>query len=73
MVSGYAVRGGIAKGDLVHRGSIIYGPALNVAYRIEKEIAIYPRVIVDKELAQQLPDRQFFYEDPNNQKKQMDI
>lgn len=69
MVSGYAVRGGMAKGNLVHRDSIIYGPALNIAYRIEKEIAIYPRVVVDKELAQQFMERQFFYEDPKNPEK----
>jgi hypothetical protein len=46
---GLLVRGGLTVGSLVHHSnSVVFGPALNEAYRLESKMAIYPRVIVDK-------------------------
>ncbi len=41
------IRGAVTIGDLYHDGDIVYGPAMNYAYKLESEVAIYPRIIVD--------------------------
>jgi hypothetical protein len=48
MVSGFLVRGGIAKGLLHHSDQAVFGPAFLDAYALERDIACYPRIIVDK-------------------------
>jgi hypothetical protein len=45
-----AVRGGIAIGKLVHTDKLLFGPAMNEAYRLESTIAKNPRVILTKEI-----------------------
>lgn len=45
------LRGGIARGEVFHNGSLLFGPALIEAYQLESEIAIQPRVILSKELS----------------------
>ena len=47
------IRGGLTIGDLYHDGSIVYGPAMNMAYKLESQVAIYPRIIVDKAAIEQ--------------------
>lgn len=49
--NGFLLRGGITKGEIYHKNSLVYGPALNKAYELEHETAIYPRVILDDELS----------------------
>ena len=46
---GYLTRGAVVIGDLYHDERIVFGPALNEAYRLESEMAIYPRVIMKQE------------------------
>ncbi|MDN0075626.1 hypothetical protein QU481_12055 [Crenobacter sp. SG2303] len=46
LAKGVLSRGGIALGELYHKGSIIYGPALLEAYQLESQVAIYPRIVV---------------------------
>lgn len=46
---GFFVRGAVAKGPLHHVGSVILGPALIKAYKMEASVARYPRVLVDEE------------------------
>ncbi len=46
---GVMFRGGIAVGDCFHDGSIIFGPAMNEAYRLESEVAKWPRVVISYE------------------------
>jgi hypothetical protein len=48
------VRGGVCEGDIVASTGVIYGPALVKAYALESEYAIYPRVVVDRRLADEL-------------------
>ena len=48
---GYLVRGGIAEGNLIHRGQMVYGSALTAAYDIEHKVARHPRIVLDEPLA----------------------
>jgi hypothetical protein len=43
---GHYTRGAIVLGQLAHRGNVIFGPALIEAYRLERDVAKYPRIIV---------------------------
>lgn len=53
---GFLVRGAITSGLLIHRGSVIYGPALVEAYTLESKKALWPRVIFDRHIAASLGD-----------------
>jgi hypothetical protein len=44
--NGHHVRGAVVRGKLIHRPDVIYGPALVEAYKIEKDVAKYPRIII---------------------------
>lgn len=48
---GYLLRGGIAEGAVYHEHGKIVGPALIEAYRLEKDEAKYPRIVVDEKIA----------------------
>lgn len=56
---GYLIRGAITEGDFFHNDIIVYGKALVEAVTMEEKYAIYPRVIVKKEIVALLP--QYFY------------
>ncbi|HTG56249.1 MAG TPA: hypothetical protein VL943_08285, partial [Niabella sp.] len=44
---GMMIRGGITIGDLIHEeNGALFGPAMNEAYRLESNSAIYPRVVI---------------------------
>jgi len=43
---GVMIRGGIAIGDCYHDEKIVFGPAMNEAYRLEKKVALWPRVVI---------------------------
>lgn len=47
---GLLIRGAITYGKLVHDDTHLFGPAMDEAYKIESEVANYPRIIVNKEL-----------------------
>jgi hypothetical protein len=49
--SGYFPRGGITKGSLYHDHSMVFGPALIAAYRLETEVAKYPRILIPRSVA----------------------
>lgn len=44
---GFFVRGGVTYGKLYHKDHVCFGPAMVKAYELEQR-AIYPRIIVDK-------------------------
>ena len=50
---GVLIRGGISRGDLLitPEKTSVFGPALVRSYKLERELAIYPRIAVDQELA----------------------
>ncbi|KUH41411.1 hypothetical protein [Bacillus mycoides] len=45
---GILMRGGVTVGKLCHDDNIVYGPAMIEAYELESNVAVYPRVVVDK-------------------------
>lgn len=61
---GYLVRGAIVEGDFFHNDVIVYGKALVEAVTDEEQIAIYPRVIVQKDIFELFPH--YFIMDEDN-------
>jgi len=49
---GILVRGAIVRGKLIHEQEKVFGPALIEAYTLESKAALYPRVILDRDLVQ---------------------
>lgn len=52
----FIFRGGVAYGDIYYEKdrSILFGPAVNKAYSLENNVAIYPRIVVDNFVAEEL-------------------
>jgi hypothetical protein len=48
---GFFIRGAIAKGMLYHDGEMVFGEALVEAYRLESEVARFPRIMLAPEVA----------------------
>jgi hypothetical protein len=49
--SGYFPRGAITKGALYHDHSMVFGPALVEAYRLEAQVAKHPRILIPRAVA----------------------
>lgn len=49
---GILVRGAIVRGKLIHDQEKVFGPALIEAYTLESKAALYPRIILDRDLVQ---------------------
>jgi hypothetical protein len=47
---GVLTRGGIAVGNLHHKNGILFGPAMNEAYELESQLAVYPRIVLSKDV-----------------------
>jgi hypothetical protein len=47
---GILVRGAVVRGKLIHEQEKVFGPALIEAYILESKAALYPRIILDREL-----------------------
>ena len=52
---GYLMRGAIVEGDFYHDEKFVYGKALVEAVNIEESVAIYPRIIIQKQIQELLP------------------
>lgn len=64
---GNLVRGAIVIGDFFYNENIVYGEALVRAVKIEETEAIYPRIIIQNEIADLLP--QYCLQDLKDNKK----
>lgn len=53
---GFLLRGSIVYGKLIHNDNMIFGSGLIEAYYREKEIAKYPRIIIDKAIVSDLKE-----------------
>lgn len=53
--SGYFARGAITKGSLYHDGNMVFGPAFLEAYRLETEVAKFPRIMIQRTAAEDGP------------------
>jgi hypothetical protein len=51
---GTFIRGAVTIGPVYHEGSIIFGPALIDAYKLETDFAIYPRIVIADKLVAEL-------------------
>lgn len=49
LLRGLACRGAVVTGLLFHREQYIVGPALVDAYRLEQNVAVYPRIMIDEQ------------------------
>jgi hypothetical protein len=52
--AGHYTRGAIITGLLYHRENLIFGPALIEAYKLERDVAKYPRIILSPDAASRL-------------------
>ncbi len=59
---GILVRGAITVGDVIHNETKLFGPAMNEVYKLESQIAVYPRVIITRDV---LKFAQFSFEYEN--------
>lgn len=53
---GILVRGGLCIGDIYHGDDCVFGPGLNRAYKLENNVAEYPRVVVEESTLQHLKE-----------------
>jgi hypothetical protein len=44
---GHFIRGGVTVGDVYIDGSMVFGPAIVRAHKLESEVAVYPRIVID--------------------------
>ena len=55
---GYFTRGAVAKGLLYHDDQIAFGDALIRAYNIEQTVALYPRIVLTREVVSDIREFQ---------------
>ncbi len=53
---GFLCRGAIVGGSLFHDGQLVFGPALVKAERMEREVAVYPRILVEWDLVGEIAE-----------------
>ena len=65
------LRGGIAEGDFFKLKNLTFGPALIGAYKLENEVAFYPRVVIHRNIIDDLNQRQMMYNERKSTKNAM--
>lgn len=53
-MTGFLLRGGITVGEVVHDDECVFGPGLNRAYELESTFAYYPRIVLDRDVAEEI-------------------
>jgi hypothetical protein len=67
--SGYFARGGLTKGRLYHDHNTVFGPALIEAYRLESQVAKYPRILIPRSV---VADRDLYAQEGTHWKQAFD-
>lgn len=49
-IEGFLLRAGLTIGKIYHDEEIVFGPAMNCAYKLESE-GVYPRIVIDSEIS----------------------
>lgn len=52
MFNGFVVRGAVTFGQMIHRETLAFGPAMVEAYKLEQKSAMDPRIILSPDLAE---------------------
>ena len=66
--SNWLIRGGITIGELFIDDLLVWGPGLVRAYKLEDSIAIFPRIIIDRNILEIIgANHFFFYQDIDDQ------
>ena len=60
---GCLTRGGITIGDLFHESNVVFGPALLDAYKLESQVAVYPRILFSDDAVRYINDFQLLGSD----------
>lgn len=50
LMEGYLIRGALVKGKLYHDDKMVFGEALVRAFELESNVAVYPRVMIVREI-----------------------
>lgn len=66
-LNGVLCRGAIASGEMLHNGDVAFGPALIVAIEMERQLAIYPRILVTEDVADGFVDAKNAVRSPRRQ------
>jgi hypothetical protein len=52
------IRGSVAKGEIFEDKKNVFGPGVNEAYKLESEIAIFPRIVIHDDLVLKLKEKE---------------
>lgn len=68
---GFVFRGAVVIGDIYHRGGQVVGKAMIDAYRLESQVAIYPRIVLTDEVVSEIAklEKSWPSESPNKPTK----
>ena len=54
LAQGILTRGGIVRGEAYHQKRIVFGPGVITAYKLERDVAKYPRILVDDKVREEI-------------------
>lgn len=66
---GILVRGAVTYGKLIHTNDVLFGPALAEAYLLETKAALYPRVILHKDIIDLAGKASSFHHSSNQERE----
>jgi len=70
---GVLLRGGIAYGDIYFDGEHIYGSALNHAYELEANYAVYPRIVLSPDLIKEVKVNHLLKDESRTHQQELDL
>jgi hypothetical protein len=68
--NGIFLRGGLTLGEVYYDDEQLFGPGINTAYRLESQLALYPRIIIDPHALAQLGSDDLLKKDTHTPKQE---